>query len=183
VAVCVWCDREMTDRVSCTVSVLHIAGEPYRLWRSPASCGDCGAPRGGLHHIGCDAQRCPCCRGQLIGCRCIFDEDLEEPIAGPFVGPVSASHFDGNGEAIHLYKHRDTRRYLNLDNVGNAYAYRGHLDYGDAAGYACYQQYGSLRDALDALDVALFDAEPPLYRSFPPGEWPADPPGAAGATL
>jgi hypothetical protein len=27
-----------------------------------------------LHHPGCDLQRCPCCRQQLISCGCAFDE-------------------------------------------------------------------------------------------------------------
>lgn len=29
------------------------------------------------------------------------------------------------GTVVHTYKHRDTRRHLNLDEDGNCYAYRG----------------------------------------------------------
>ena len=38
-------------------------------------CGDCGVRRGRFHHLGCDIQRCPVCRGQMISCGCRFDED------------------------------------------------------------------------------------------------------------
>lgn len=38
-------------------------------------CGDCNVARGGYHHLGCDMQRCPVCRGQLLSCGCHFDED------------------------------------------------------------------------------------------------------------
>jgi len=33
-------------------------------------CHDCGARCGQLHVLGCDMERCPACRGQLISCRC-----------------------------------------------------------------------------------------------------------------
>ena len=34
------------------------------------TCPDCGAPYGTQHHLGCDAERCPICEGQLIMCSC-----------------------------------------------------------------------------------------------------------------
>jgi hypothetical protein len=33
-------------------------------------CHDCNVAKGGLHHPGCDAERCPICRGQIISCSC-----------------------------------------------------------------------------------------------------------------
>ncbi len=39
-------------------------------------CCDCGASEGELHELGCDFERCPCCRGQLTSCDC-FDELLK----------------------------------------------------------------------------------------------------------
>src|ERR1700722_12936936 len=34
-------------------------------------CHDCNVRDGGFHHPGCDAERCPRCDGQLIGCGCL----------------------------------------------------------------------------------------------------------------
>jgi hypothetical protein len=43
-------------------------GWPYR-------CHDCKVVVGGVHHPGCDAERCPVCSGQLIGCGCLSDDE------------------------------------------------------------------------------------------------------------
>ena len=47
-----------------------------RPWKGP--CGDCGTPRGGFHHRGCDLEECPYCRSQLLSCGCLDDEEHEE---------------------------------------------------------------------------------------------------------
>lgn len=82
-ALCHWCELEMTDGVSCSTAELHRGGLSVPMvrfgqerpkWRG-ARCGDCGAPRGGFHHPGCDVQRCPVCGGQMLSCGCRFDED------------------------------------------------------------------------------------------------------------
>lgn len=54
---------------------------------------------------------------------------------------------------IHLYKHIDTRHYLNLDDAGHAYRHRGHIDEVDdrhakGASGGRYVLHGSLGDAL-----------------------------------
>jgi hypothetical protein len=82
---CQFCHSEMTTARSCTVEALHLGGTRYELAphgsdpflaRFPRGrCGDCGVAWGGLHHLGCDLQRCPRCRGQLLSCGCRFDED------------------------------------------------------------------------------------------------------------
>ena len=101
-AVCSWCDGEMTAAISCTVNAFHRNGrrflmvpfgdEPGRPM-SGDQCGDCGTVRGGWHHPGCDMQPCPACGRQLISCGCRFDED------GPDVGLSLAEPLgvDGNG--------------------------------------------------------------------------------------
>ena len=33
-------------------------------------CRDCNVAKGQLHHVNCDAESCPKCGLQLIGCRC-----------------------------------------------------------------------------------------------------------------
>jgi hypothetical protein len=75
---------------------------------------------------------------------------------------------------IHLYKHYDTRRYLNLDDGGHAYAYRGPTsnDLEDRSGGGRYRRYRSLVDAVDHLQLWLFELEPRFLRSFPPEAWP-----------
>lgn len=82
-AICQDCKREMLTAASCTVSTLHLHGAVFSLpaygrdgTAAPRGgrCGDCGATPGGFHHLGCDMQRCPRCRRQLISCGCPFDE-------------------------------------------------------------------------------------------------------------
>jgi hypothetical protein len=78
-AICSYCDQEMLDHVSCTattyddfpdgVSRERVAYEDEERY----DCHDCGTPPGGLHHPGCDMERCPRCGGQAIACNC--DED------------------------------------------------------------------------------------------------------------
>lgn len=35
-----------------------------------ATCHDCGCGVGQIHHLNCDAQRCPACGHQFISCDC-----------------------------------------------------------------------------------------------------------------
>jgi hypothetical protein len=83
-ATCRDCNQDMKTADGCTVAELTCGGERFATFpfgRDPGwpagrmeRCGDCGARRGHLHHIGCDVQRCPRCRGQLISCDCRFDQ-------------------------------------------------------------------------------------------------------------
>ena len=83
-AVCQECQREMLTALSCTVSTLYIGGNaiPVKPFGPDSAtgpdgggrCGDCGVQVGGFHHLGCDMQRCPRCRRQLLSCGCSFDE-------------------------------------------------------------------------------------------------------------
>jgi hypothetical protein len=79
--------------------------------------------------------------------------------------------------AIHLYKHIDTRCYLNLDEGGHGYAYRGSAsDVFDPSSGGRYQRYRSLLDAIEHIQLWLFDEPQPLFRSFPPHRWPTEQP-------
>ena len=216
-AQCEWCDNEMTTGASCIVEALHQAGVPRPLEAARRRCGDCGVRRGGLHHPGCDLQRCPCCHGQLITCGCRFDEippDADEwdgddgwdegdefptrlELAdGPFWGPLEAvaklarsrpdlpSFHEGEfmymsavrsaaGRAVHLYKHIDTRHYLNLDEDGRAYVFMGRGDDADLWSGGWYRRCAALAEGIDGLDLAAFETDS-LFRSFPPEDWPRE---------
>ena len=86
-SVCAWCHGEMATAISCVVDAYHLNGRRVGMIAfgdepgprtSGDRCGDCGVVRGGWHHPGCDLQRCPTCRGQLLSCGCEFDEDDDE---------------------------------------------------------------------------------------------------------
>jgi hypothetical protein len=66
----------------------------------------------------------------------------------------------GKRLTIHLYKHIDTRKYLNLDDAGHAYAYRyNESDPHDGISGGRYRRYRNLVDALEAVDLWLLDPE------------------------
>jgi hypothetical protein len=78
---------------------------------------------------------------------------------------------------VYLYKHRDTRRYLNLDVAGHPYAYLGPASPAvDTTTGGRYRRFRSLRDAINHLGFWDFEGEACLYRSFPPEAWPPDAP-------
>jgi len=73
--------------------------------------------------------------------------------------------FMGRLNGINLYKHGITRRYLNLDDNGNAYVYRGKgsfdpVDFEDALAWAvdCLGEGETLKTAYDAEYIARKEA-------------------------
>ena len=78
--------------------------------------------------------------------------------------------------AIHLYKHYDTRRCLNLDEAGHAYAYcgGGSIDDDGVISAGWYRRYVSLADAIEHLEFSIYDTHPGFIRSLPPDTGPAD---------
>jgi hypothetical protein len=86
-AICDDCNREMTEAASCTVEAVRINDGIYRRWRWRSRkgwrCGDCGVQPGGWHHLGCDMERCPVCRGQLICCNCPAEDNEHGPLIRP----------------------------------------------------------------------------------------------------
>ena len=116
-AECQYCVQEMTTAASCTVAGLRRDGKLIPLTPYTASrrrgvtvrnrCGDCGVRPGGYHHLGCDMQRCPLCRGQLMSCECRFDgdsrcddsldDDDDEGFGFRFDDAPVDRYFDANG--------------------------------------------------------------------------------------
>ena len=85
---CEVCRKEMRRPTTTTCS-----REKRRAWpddlrkcRTPAGsfavdgprerCSDCNVLKGGIHHWGCDQEKCPVCGGQFISCGC-FDEAFD----------------------------------------------------------------------------------------------------------
>ena len=86
------------------------------------------------------------------------------------------------GLTIHLYKHTDTRRYLNLDDAGHAYRFCGSdPTSSDPASAGRYRRHTSIADAIEHVQLWLFEDEPTLFRSFPPHLWPDDETAAVSA--
>ncbi len=73
---CIDCSLVMATAKGCTRTELIIHGSPFVRRRHGGNrCGGCGAKRGGVHHLGCDLERCPRCRRQLLSCGCLDDPD------------------------------------------------------------------------------------------------------------
>lgn len=78
VAPCPVCQQNMADpaTIACLGDVLGFShGEtakrtPYENPNNPelTRCHDCGVTAGSIHHWGCDMERCPVCRLQLLTC-------------------------------------------------------------------------------------------------------------------
>jgi hypothetical protein len=85
-AICSFCNHDMSSGESCTETHLHIGGTavPLPVYRKTRRlpldrCGDCGVAEGGFHHPGCDLQDCPRCGRQLaFMCDCPWDEHEAE---------------------------------------------------------------------------------------------------------
>lgn len=82
-ATCDWCQQPMDGR-ACTLGTAVVEGVsyhrvPYEPAHPAAHCHDCATPDDGLHHPGCDMERCPRCAGQAISCGCRWAGDEPDP--------------------------------------------------------------------------------------------------------
>ena len=87
-AKCQICKQEMKPKQGCKVSVFHFDEKIYERVKAENefvsdpemsegyTCHDCFVFTEQYHHYGCDAEVCPVCHGQLIGCAC--DLEFEE---------------------------------------------------------------------------------------------------------
>ena len=62
-------------------------------------CHDCGAKCGHYHHPGCDAERCPVCYEQLIGCDC-EDKDEDGKPSSPVLTQMTADMYAGKVDTV-----------------------------------------------------------------------------------
>ena len=79
--ICPDCKQKMLKATSCKKKVIVIDGKKYKrdssYFDNNTICHACGIEnkKGNFHHPGCDMERCPKCKGQLISCGCNWDED------------------------------------------------------------------------------------------------------------
>lgn len=79
-AICDYCERDMSDEATTSCNQIEVefpdgVKMPAIPYDGEERCHDCGVSMGGNHHPGCDMERCPRCRGQIISCGCLYDDD------------------------------------------------------------------------------------------------------------
>ncbi len=84
-ATCDYCYQEMMQADDCKANrAVYFGGGkilpsvPYAADYENQRCHDCNVKSGGYHHPGCDMERCPQCKGQLISCDCISYEEEDD---------------------------------------------------------------------------------------------------------
>ena len=79
-ATCQHCKKKMSHGNGCTFKYLAKTETSKAINRIPYEdpngedydCHDCNVSEGQIHHEGCDMERCPNCKGQLLSCDCTW---------------------------------------------------------------------------------------------------------------
>lgn len=91
-AKCRVCKREMKTGASCSLPMMRFTPKrgtaakqefPKIPFDGQGRCGNCGVEPGGIHHPGCDNERCPKCEGQAISCDCNETYSIADTSAPP----------------------------------------------------------------------------------------------------
>ena len=77
-AICEDCKKDMSKVDGCTEYDMNFCDRAYRrikfgddnMDNGGERCPDCNVKVGHTHHWGCDVERCPVCKNQLISCEC-----------------------------------------------------------------------------------------------------------------
>ena len=83
---CTQCKKDMSapETESCVSELIKIGDTEYEPNTSSFDCNkrchDCNIVNegGNVHHPGCDMEKCPKCKGQLISCGCLDGNEDEE---------------------------------------------------------------------------------------------------------
>lgn len=81
-AKCKYCNKDMMKSYGCTITTIELKGSEYSRIKYGCEskefdlgdgkrCHDCGAKKDYYHHLDCDTEQCPRCKGQLISCGCL----------------------------------------------------------------------------------------------------------------
>lgn len=101
---CQDCKKEMRTATSCTYPFVKYADgvvmkRDTSYFDVNKRCHDCGIvnKKGNIHHFGCDIERCPRCKGQIISCNC---PDREPVKSIPNVSRKINKSYTSIGEAL-----------------------------------------------------------------------------------
>lgn len=110
---CDICKKDMLTSNGCSMDTIDINGKTYNRIKvgekydldqgiedEEFRCHDCNAKNGHYHHWGCDAERCPSCKQQLISCEC-NDVSIYE-----FSKETDALKYENNLKEIEILKKR-----------------------------------------------------------------------------
>lgn len=81
---CPDCNQDMKEAATCSKRFIFFAdgtsiSRDVATYDDNPKCGDCGIWNnpGMIHHYGCDVERCPRCKGQLLSCDCGWVRQIE----------------------------------------------------------------------------------------------------------